>query len=211
MLDFPITLPSETLYDELGIDADGGDLVREFLVRETARLTERIRRIKTELLKVQREYPECQSTRDRLEKLQAGEGDPAPVRRLRGELALEEARVLERFPRFKEWLAEKERLELELNELNTSPLHVPEERKKYNRSCPPLELLQIVPHDVGLFADRRSVSDGVRRAVSEFLRAQGLAVPRPSDLDRDDFADDFERCALLDGRETERPERPADE
>ncbi len=200
MFEFPIRLPENTHYDKLGVGADSGDLIREFLLRETSRVKGCLRRVTTELLKIQQDYPDYQATKDRLKELQGSDenGDPAQYRLLYDRLRRTESQIVARWPHFKELESEKERLELELNELNNSPLHAPEDRGKYNRAHPPLDLLAIVPYDIGQFADRRTVCDEIRRNAGAFLEAQGQYVPPPSDLGREDFRGDFELCAALD-------------
>jgi hypothetical protein len=199
MFDHPLQIPHQTVYDALGIGADGGDLIREFLMRETNRVSSQLRRVRKSLVEAGQRVPGYEEAKARLTQLESSDRADAELRALHDTVRSCEVRLLALCPEFKAWESEKDSLERRLNDLNNSPLHVPEKREAYNRTRPPLSLMAVEAHDARIFTDKKTVLARVRGSVTTFLQDKALDVTHPSDLDRTDFSHDFEENSVLDG------------
>jgi hypothetical protein len=94
---------------------------------------------------------------------------------------------------------EIQKLDHELNDINSIKLEDEGERRKYDLATPPCALLKLAERQVPILTDRRPMLVALRRAVSAFVEEE-LNVPcyHPSDETRRTFVADFEPNQTLD-------------
>ena len=75
----------------------------------------------------------------------------------------------------------------------------PAKRAQYDRDNAHLRFFTVRDAAAGIFADRADRMDVLYAAISDHLRARGVALRPRSDLDRDDFFADMTPNSVLDG------------
>jgi len=202
MYDYPIPVPGNTRYDQLGIRPEAS----ETEVREaTNQLVDRLEREMKDVEKrVRRAYDSAKGLEEAyaaLDSLLASpqDPDPAELAKTQDRLASLEKRALESHPQLRRDRHRAKELGEQRDEWNALPITKPDKRSEYDRETPPFEILKLedcVSH--GLSNDRNVISL-LRREVTAFLRERGERSFRCSDLEFGDFSDDFTESPLLDG------------
>lgn len=124
--------------------------------------------------------------------LQSGEsGDPIVLRAAQARAAVHEEEADSAHPEFRDLREKLNRLELDIHEANVIAIQKPEDRREYDQSHPPFEILKLEDCFSSPLDDRRTMLAAVRSELSDFLEQAGESVFHPSDLSRGDFSGDF--------------------
>ena len=203
MFSYPLSVPADTTYDELGIapDAADGD-IGPAKIERTRELQAASSRIDVELKTVYDALPALATALEDIAALEAlgGDADPKKLHDLRVQLTELEGRAREKMPDFTAKRARTLDLKRKLNELNALALDQRDKRAAYDREYPPLALLKLAEtQSTGLPEDRTALFL-IRQEVAQFLTDQGEEVFHPSDWTREDFSMDFEVNPILDER-----------
>jgi hypothetical protein len=202
LFDYPLPIPSDTVYRQLGVEPDATDDDIRFALAATRRRLEAEKRdADAELQVVFGQIPALQKAYQELDLAQCAEGqvEAAGLRHVQSTIAQLERKAISIRPRFKELRGRAASLGRQIEELNRLSLEKPEERQKYDSAHPPLGLLKLTgcTRDEPLL-ERRTTLVLLRTELSRFLEAQGEAVFHPSDLTRSDFSGDFTPIPFLD-------------
>jgi len=201
MFSYPLSLPRNTLYQKLGVDPEAteaelrnakADYVRDLAGRKAA-LDARIETVFAQVEGLSQAYAE---QREFANKGRGAEEDLAAATR---RVHLLEKKALALCPEFAQLRLEAEKLEAEINEVNSYAIDMPENRAAYDRVHPPLALLKLREWPEAPFGDRKTALALLRRELVAFLAALGVDVFHPSDLTRRDFSGDFTESEYLDG------------
>ena len=203
LFDYPLPIPSDTVYQQLGVEPDAtDDDIRFALAATRRRLEAEKREADVELQAVFAELPELKTAYQQLDLAQeAGGSTPAAdLRRTQSTIAQLERKAIGMQHRFKELRGQAASLARRILDLNRLSLEKPEERLKYDSAHPPLALLKLTActRDEPLL-DRRATLKLLRTELCRFLEARGETVFHPSDLTRVDFSGDFTPNPFLDG------------
>ncbi len=201
MFDYPIPLPRNTRYDQLGIRPEASD---EDLGEARDQLVDRLKLEKVGVEKSVRVVFDCaeglEETYAALDALLASpeDPDPAELAKTQDRLASLEKDALERHPQLRQDRNRAKELAEQINEWNTLPITKPDKRSEYDRETPPLEVLKLEDCKAHGLSNDRNVISLVRREVTTLLGERGGLPFRCSDLETGDFRDDFTANPLLD-------------
>lgn len=201
LFDFPLPIPTDSIYEALGIAPETpqeqiGWALREANGRRNREKSDLEARLKEVFAKV----PGLEQAYAALTALRADtHASPERLRDAQERLSSLEKRATAIEPRVGQIRQQIQELARKIDELNALALDQPEKRKAYDGAHPPLALLKLAPATRDGFIDApRTLLALLRREMTEFLRSRGEAVYYVSDLDRDDFTADFTVSAPLD-------------
>jgi len=201
MIDYPLPIPRNTTYGELGLGPEA--TAQE--IGESAQVLGG--EIKRQCAEVERQLGEVyekvggllQATEDVREREATGQTlDSEDYRRARRRLSELSQQAEAVNPRYGELCETLSRLNDHIQQINKISLQNAENRLEYDRGHPPLELLKLAECTRDEFIDRRQVLPLIRRDLVEFFAAHGEEVFHPSDLTREDFSGDFQHLVFLD-------------
>lgn len=193
LFSYPLPVPSETVYRELGLGPDASDeevqAAKSLAVR---RLDAEHRELERSL---QQTYDEVPGLREAYEDVSA---DAAALRDAQTRRAELEVRAVEQDPEFREKRRRSAEIVRRIEEINDQALEKPVNRRAYDRAHPPLALLKVEDCAVDQFLEGATRLYLLRKDVAGFLSERGVAVFHPSDLTREDFSSDFAFNPILD-------------
>ena len=204
MLDYPLPLPRDTLYDSLGLEPQATMAeIHETKNRAIGELNDERGDIEKSLAPIFDAIPGLRETREEVRghgraHRQPGTDDGATRTRL---AELERAADAS-FPEYRRLCKRLGEIAERVTELNLMPLLTPERRLAYDRQHPPLSIVKLAPCIPDSLEDNRVALTLLRIGLSSFLEDRGVPVFHPSDLTREDFSGDFEETAMLDGDES---------
>ncbi len=202
MYDYPLPLPRNTRYDQLGIRPEASEAeVREAKNQLVDRLVQEKKDVEKRLREAYDNVEGLEEAYAALDSLLASPEDPDPTRlaKTQDRLASLEKRALAHHPQLRRDRNRAKELAEQVNEWNALPITRPDKRSEYDRKTPPFEILKLedcVSHGL---SDNRNVISLLRREVTAFLRERDVRPFRCSDLEFGDFSDDFTTDPLLDG------------
>ncbi|HEY6138664.1 MAG TPA: hypothetical protein VI670_12970 [Thermoanaerobaculia bacterium] len=202
LFDFPLPIPTNTVYESLGIGPESSQDDVAWAIKETSdRLKSEELQLKAQLKPAFAKVPDLEPAYDELTRLSADPQASADgLSRLQATISKLEKLVLAAEPRFYELRRKSEDARRKLDELNALKLDQPVHRKTYDEDHPPIALLKVSAAERDAFMDEpRVLLALLRRDMTAFLQQRGEAVVHASDLDRDDFTADFTHTPLLDG------------
>lgn len=194
LFSYPLPVPSETAYRELGLGPDASDAeVQAAKSLAVRRLDAEQRELERSL---QRTYDEVPGLREAYEDVAIADRAALPdTQTRRAEL---EARAVEKDPEFREKRGRSAEIVRRIEEINDQALENPVNRRVYDRAHPPLALLKVEDCAVDEFLEGATRLYLLRKDVAGFLSERGVAVFHPSDLTREDFSSDFAFNPILD-------------
>jgi hypothetical protein len=209
MFDFPLSIPRDTLYEDLGLTPEAtADEVRNAIKDREQELLAKQAEIGALLESIYLAVPGLKEAKSELSTLRLVDANlkdrESQIRAARDNLNELERQALAINPEFRHLRKQLEDLKRQGDSLNNLPLSTPAKRLDYDREHPPLELLKLASYNKDTLFDRNLNSIAlttVRRELSNFLYEQGEEVFHPSDLTREDFSADFNHTPLLDGDE----------
>ena len=209
MFGYPIPIPQNTFYQELGLDPEA--TVEEVSAAITTRkqeLIEQMAGIGKKLNDIYTAVPGLKATEAEIAvlRLESKEDHPAEkegkLRLARNRLDELENKALAINPEFKHLHSQMQTLKQKEEELNISPFSTPEKRLEYDQQNPPLELFKLSNCQRNDLFDRNRNNiclTILRRELSAYLAKQQEVIFHPNDLTRVDFSGDYSHTPLLDG------------
>jgi hypothetical protein len=204
LYDFPLPIPTDTVYESLGIGPESSQDDVAWAIKETTdRLKGERLQIEGRLKAVLAQVPGLEQAYADLTRLRVDpEAPPESLSRLLENISRLEAQATAAEPGFHELRRKIDEMSRKLDELNQLRLDQPEQRKIYDEQHPPIALLKVSPAARDSFMDEpRTLLRLLRRDMTVFLQQRGDVVIHASDLDREDFTADFAHSPLLDDSE----------
>ncbi len=197
MFDYPIRIPRQSAYAEIGL---GPEATPSEIRAAKARLAHEIELALTDLSLrisgIENEVPGLTELRRNLAALESGDATAAEDRATLRKL---ERRAAEIDPHYRDLIQQSRDLRARHERLNALPIDSTEAREKYDGLTPPFRILKLEEGgNVGFMDDARGLRM-LREELAEFLGARGVEVYHPTDLTREDFSADFAYRPLLDG------------
>lgn len=201
MFDYPFPPLRAGLYAQLGLGPEAtAEEINEASQELASRLRSQQRALQRDLDQVYREVPGLRDAWTELKALEEA-GQAADAEKYR-EVQLKLVRLEETAARvrrdFKRLRTQAQELEQQLHQVNLLKIRSPADRREYDRSNPPFELIKLADCGASPFADRKTMLAMVRRELSDFFEQAGETVFHPTDLTRCDFSHDFETDKNLD-------------
>lgn len=202
LFDYPIPLPSKTVYDDLGIGPDATeDEIRFARSEATKRFEQEEKALRESLDRTFSKVAGLREAYDGLKTLQlaGGDADTRALGRAQARVTDLERAATVHDPEFKAKLRRVDAIARRGEDLNRLALDTAQGRLAYDRKHPPLALLRLEDCTIDGFVEPRTALVLLRGELSRFLEARGERVRHPSDLTRERFDEDFQRNPLLDG------------
>jgi hypothetical protein len=202
MFDYPIPKRENTLYSKLQISPDATEQqINDAVSRIKSSLNEKKGKLSKTLDQVYKAYPKIRELEKNLNDIRCQkEADLSKLQSVLKKIRALEESVLKEFPWYKNHLETIEKVDKEINEINTMKLDKPTERANYNIATPPCALLKLEKIEVPLFKDTKVAQFLLRKEMAVFLKEKfGISTYHPSDFTRDNFQSDFRRIKSLDG------------
>ena len=200
MFDVPFNLPSDSLYEKLGLEPTAASAdISNTINRRIGELNRELRDVRAALELIYQTVPELPAALANFASLKNNNNARDELAKAQATLKQLEAQakaVNSQYPQLQERLAA---IENETLELNRSRLNSSENRQLYNNATSLFALLQISGGSYDYFSDNRAVVTILRTDLSQFLEASAEPVYYPSDLVRNNFEFEFSPNRLLDG------------
>jgi len=199
--EYLVRIPTDTAYDDLGIDATASDQEVRWAVDEKKRqLATKRDEFRGRVDDVIAKVPGYKGVLDRVAELKrlnelSHSAESADLEKV---LIQMERKALQEDPKFLENRVLCEKLDKEIHQWSERSLDNPDERTKYERKHPPLALLKLWDCGQAQFTERRVAMLLIRREVASFLEGKGERVFHPSDITRTDFHGDYQMNELID-------------
>lgn len=202
MFDYPIPIPSDTVYQELGIDPEAPasevrkartDVINALQGRK-ALLDAELEAIYSQVEGMRKAYADLEEQENKGPKADAQERRTAHKAVIRLE-----RKALQINPQFKEMRAKSADFEAKKKRLNSLSLDSPEKRQEYDKANPPLALVKLAESPKDAFTDNKMAFLRLRRELVEFIAEAGEEAFHASDYTRTDFSGDFSHNPQLDG------------
>jgi chromosome segregation ATPase len=209
MFGYPIHLPQNTFYQELGLDPEATkEEVTDAISNRKQELREQMVGIGKKLNDIYAAVPGLKETETEIATLRLENKDDRPaekegkLRVARNRLDELERKAISFNPEFKHLHSQMQILKQKEEDLNISPFSTPEKRLEYDQQNPPLELFKLSNCQRNDLFDRSRNNiclTILRRELSAYLAKQQEEIFHPNDLTRVDFSGDYSHTPLLDG------------
>jgi hypothetical protein len=202
MFNYPLPIPANTLYQELGVDPEApADEVRNArtdvinaLKRRKAALDAELEAVYALVEGMRKAYADLEEQENKGPKADADERRSAHKA-----VIVLERKAGQINPKFKEMRAKSADLEAKIKRLNSLSIDSPEKRQEYDQANPPLALVKLADWPKDAFTDNKTALLLLRRELTEFLAEAGEEAFHASDFTRTDFSGDFSHNPQLDG------------
>ena len=202
MLDYPISVPRDTLYARLGITPEATPAeIDEAKTARTQEIAADERRVAKRLDEIDARVEGLAQTRQEYERAKAEKAPEETRNSIRARLDELERVALGIDPEYHTLRREKDELNKRLTDLNRMEILDPQARADYDRAHPPLNVLRLAACGPDLLGEDPEALSLLRAELSRFLEDRGEDVFHPTDVTRRDFSGDFTHTPLLDGEE----------
>jgi len=202
MFDYPLPIPRNTLYSEIGVGPEATtEEIRDATEELKIAVDGQKKTVDAQIEELYEVVPGLRGAYQEIERLQA-QTDSAGAEQLRTaqkKLVELEQKAERHNPNFRQLRDRLSEIGLKFNEINQMKVRKPETRVSYDRANPPLDLFKLAKCMRDELADNKIALALLRRELSEFFAARHEEVFHPSDLTREDFSSDFAFNSLLDG------------
>jgi len=206
MFDYPLPIPRNTHYQELGIAPEATlEEVREAKEEAVKYLEGQQNDASKALDEIYEHVPGLKEAYRHIGALQTSHGKKVSGKpdSVQGDLVEMEKKAMTISPYFKELRDRFTELDKNIKRINAVALDNPETRAAYDAANPPLALLRLADCTSDKFTDNKVAMHLLRHELSKFLAKHRDKAFHASDLTREDFTSDFTPNELLDGADYE--------
>lgn len=199
MFDYPLSIPRNTLYEQLGIKPESlPDEIRGAKQEAVILIRQQKAKLEEKLEEIYKEIPELKPLYKTIKDSQ-NKTDAKELENLQKKLSELERKAREINSNFKRMQEEIAELDQKEKKINVITLDKSDERNEYDKLHPPLGLMKLADCNRDQFLERKTAIPLLRKDISRFLTEQGEPTFHPSDLTRDDFSLDFTPNQFLQG------------